>query len=237
MRLHTPENSILIMENNVLSGAPGAVSRAIDRSLATRRDAARDEVERLIDGAFRVIERTGHLEPKVSEILAEAGLSNQAFYRHFAGKHALLVALLDEGIRTLAEHLTVRMAEASDPEGEIRAWVRGIAAQARDPLSAQASRPFALARGRLATVFPDEVSKSEQRVTAPLRAALERARDSGALPSVLPEPDAEALYHLMMSWVEARLIESRTPAKQEVERLEAFVIGGLRGAPQPQGEA
>ena len=112
------------MENNVLSNARGdqsprtgggAVDQAIDRSLEGRREAARQEIERLISAAFRVIERTGHLEPKVSEILAEAGLSNQAFYRHFAGKHALLVALLDEGIRGLADYLAARMAEAPDP--------------------------------------------------------------------------------------------------------------------------
>jgi AcrR family transcriptional regulator len=226
------------MENNVLSSArrdqtpstgAGAVDQAIDRSLEGRREAARQEIERLVSAAFRVIERTGHLEPKVSEILAEAGLSNQAFYRHFAGKHALLVALLDEGIRGLADYLAARMAEAPDPITAIRAWIRGMAAQALDPSGARASRPFALARGRLAEAFPSEIAESEHRVTAPLRDALEQARASQTLPAVVPEADAESLYHLMMGWVEARLIEGRIPDAHEVERLESFALAGLQG--------
>ena len=235
------------MENNVPKGSPEvlavsepgtspapeaaarttAVGQAIDRTLEGRRAAVRSEVERLVGAAFRVIERTGHLEPKVSEILAEAGLSNQAFYRHFRSKHELLIAVLDEGIRGLAGYLAGRMAEAEDPPEAIREWIRGMAAQTQNPAGAQASRPFALSRGRLAEDFSAEIARSVSQVTAPLRAALEEARSGGVMPAVEPEPDAEALYHLMMGWVEARLVEARIPNPREVARLESFVMAGL----------
>lgn len=212
-------------------GASGAVGSAVDRSLARRRAAAQDEVERLVAAAFRVIERTGHLEPKVSDILREAGLSNQAFYRHFRGKHELLVTVLDEGIRGLARYLEQRMAGVEDPVEAAREWVRGMAAQALDPSGARASRPFALARGRLAESFPTEVAESERLVAAPLREALARGQARGDMPAVDPETESEALYHLMMGWVEARLVEGRRPADAEVDTLEALALAGLtRGA-------
>ena len=110
----------------------GAVGSAVDRSLARRRAAAQDEVGRLVSAAFLVIERTGHLEPKVSDILREAGLSNQAFYRHFRGKHHLLVTVLDEGIRRLAAYLEQRMSELDNPVDAAQAWIQGMAAQALD---------------------------------------------------------------------------------------------------------
>jgi AcrR family transcriptional regulator len=217
--------------NGVGMPAPAtAVGQAVDRTLEGRRAAAQEEVERLVSAAFRVIERTGSLEPKVSDILAEAGLSNQAFYRHFRSKHELLVAVLDEGIRGLGRYLAARMAEAtnpSNPSEAIREWIRGMAAQAQDPSGAQASRPFALARGRLAEAFPLEIARSEGQVTAPLRAALEAARASGRMPAVLADQDAESLYHLMMGWVEARLVEARIPEASEVARLEDFIMAGL----------
>ncbi len=217
--------------------ASGLARRAVDRTLAARRSAAEAEVERLVAATFHVIERTGSLEPKVSEILAEAGLSNQAFYRRFEGKHALLVAVLDQGIRRLADHLATRMAEADSAVDAIRAWVRGMAAQARDPSGARASRPFALARGRLSEKFPDEVAESESEVTAPLRRALAAARDAGELSAHLhPEQLAEMLYHLTMGWVEARLVEGRIPTDDEVERLEVFVVAGLASMPARRGE-
>lgn len=209
------------------AAAGTAVDQTVDRSLEGRRAAAQSEVERLVSAGFRVIERTGHLEPKVSDILAEAGLSNQAFYRHFRSKHELLVAVLDEGIRGLGRYLAGRVAEAATPTEAVREWIRGMAAQAQDPSGAQASRPFALARGRLAEAFPAEVARSERQVTASLRDALHAARTDGSMPAVDADPDAEALYHLMMGWVESRLVEARIPSDHEVARLEAFAMAGL----------
>ena len=213
------------------------VREVVDRGLEARRLAASAEVERLVVAALKVIERTGSLDPKVSDILAEAGLSNQAFYRHFRGKHELLVAVLDEGIRGLAEYLTRRMYVASTPLDAIREWVRGMAAQTLDPIGAQASRPFALSRGRLAENFGTEVSRSEAQLTAPLREALEAAVAAGELPSTRPSRDAEMLYVLMMGWVEARLIEGRIPEAAEVADLEAFILCGLRRESPGDGTA
>lgn len=218
------------------AASPSVAGQAVDRSLARRRAAAEAEVERLIAAAFRVIERTGHLEPKVSEILAEAGLSNQAFYRHFRGKRELLVAVLDEGIRGLARYLEERIAEQPDAVSAVRAWIRGMAAQATHPGGASASRPFALARGLLVESFPEEVAGSEQQVSRPLRDVLERARREGTMPAVDPGIEAEALYHLMMGWVEARLVEGRVPAASEVDRLEAFALAALSRNESEQSE-
>ncbi|MFK7898059.1 MAG: TetR/AcrR family transcriptional regulator [Myxococcota bacterium] len=214
------------MENKIPQ-TTSVARRTVARSLEARRAAAEDEIERLIQGAFTVIERTGVLDPKVSAILAEAGLSNQAFYRHFRGKHELLVAVLDDGIRKLAAYLSHRMAERAPAEA-VRAWVRGMAAQAQDPSGASATRPFALARGRLAERFPEEVAASEDQLTALLRDALEAARATGEMPAVAPKVEAESLYHLIMGWVQARLVEERIPEADEVDRLEAFVMAGLR---------
>lgn len=215
--------------------ATTAVGQTVDRTLHGRRMAAQDEVERLVAAGFQVIERTGHLEPKVSDILAEAGLSNQAFYRHFRSKHELLVAVLDQGIRGLGRYLAGRVAEAASPSDAVREWIRGMAAQTQDPEGAQASRPFALSRGRLAEAFPAEIARSESQVTAPLRTALEAARADGSMPAVDAGPDAESLYHLMMGWVEARLVESRIPSDVEVARLEAFAMAGLQRPVDPAG--
>jgi len=209
------------------SSSTGRVERVVERAIERRRAVAQDEIERLVGAAFTLIERTGNLEPKVSDILAEAGLSNQAFYRHFRSKHELLVAVLDEGIRGLADYLERRMSTSPDPVSAIREWVRGMALQAQDPNGARASRPFALARGRLAEEFPAEVFEAQSTVTTPLEQVLERAKSSAPFESVDPAADAETAYHLVMGWVQARLVESRIPDDAEVERLETFVLGGL----------
>jgi AcrR family transcriptional regulator len=212
--------------------------RAVERALAPRRDAYADEVRRLIAAAFALIERTGELEPRVGDIVRGAGLSNQAFYRHFPTKHALLVAVLDEGVRILAGYLAHRMESVASPAGRVREWMRGLLAQALRPTAASATRPFVLGRARLAEAHPVEVADSERQITALVREALRAAREAGELPNVDPERDAETLYHQAMGWLQARLLDPSRPDRRDAERLVEFAMHGLlRGAAPPAGLA
>lgn len=218
------------MGNNVLeakTGTSAVATATVERSLAARRAVAEDEVGRLVAASLVVIERTGRLEPRVSEIVKEAGLSNQAFYRHFESKHALLVAVLDHGVETLAGYLAHRMSQVDTPAAKVREWLRGLLAQALDARGAAATRPFALSRGRLAESYPDEVAVSERRLTELLHAPLSEGAASGALRAGDPERDAEALYWLAMGFVQARLASGAPPDERDAANLEAFALSGI----------
>jgi len=206
---------------------PTAAQRAVERSLARRRGAVADEVERLIGAAFELIRDSGELGPRVSEIVARAGLSNQAFYRHFRSKDELLAAVLDAGIQQLADYVEHRMAKAADPLDAVRAWLRGVLAQTLDPQAARATRPFALGRGRLADEHPEEVARSQRRLTGPLRTVIAAAVEAGQLPAGTdPELGAEALYLLAIGWLEARLAGGGATSEAAAQ-LESFALAGL----------
>lgn len=224
------------MENKTLSAFdPGpdripptsAAERAVERALGGRREAYAGEVRRLLEATFVLIERTGELEPRVADIVREAGLSNQTFYRHFASKQALLVAVLDEGVRILASYLDHRMSAAASPRDRVLEWLRGLLEQALSPAGARATRPFALARIRLAEAHPEEVAESERQLTALVREALRDAVAAGELPAADPEHDAETLYHLAMGWLQARLVEGGPADRRDAERLVDFARHGL----------
>jgi AcrR family transcriptional regulator len=221
------------MENKIpaVGGAESLATRAVERALAERRGAYVEEVRRLLEAGFVLIQRSGDLEPRVSEVIREAGLSNQAFYRHFPSKQAFLVAVLDQGVRVLADYLAHRMRAARSPLGQVRAWLLGMLEQALDPEGAAATRPFTLARGRLTESFPDEVAASERQLTALVRGAIAAAADAGEIPAGDPDRDAESLYHLAMGWMQARLAENRPADRRDAERLVEFALAGLaRGA-------
>jgi AcrR family transcriptional regulator len=201
--------------------------RSVDRSMEQRRNAYEDEVRRLIDASSKLIGQTGCLEPRVGEIVAEAGLSNQAFYKHFRSKDELLLAVLDEGIRELASYLGHRMAKARSPERRIRQWISGLLEQALQPGAAVATRPFALSRARLAELFPAEVKASEQQLTEMLLEAIREAREVGDLGVVDPERDAELIYNLAMGWVERKLADPETTRRSEAAHLIEFAMNGL----------
>jgi len=216
--------------------SPSAAERAVERALGGRRATYADEVRRLLEATFVLIERTGELEPRVGDIVREAGLSNQAFYRHFPSKQALLVAVLDEGVRILASYLEHRMQAAASPSERVCEWLRGLLEQALSPAGARATRPFVLARVRLAEAHPEEVAESERQLTALVREALRAAVAAGELPAAEPEGDAGTLYHLAMGWLQARLCDGRPPDRRDAERLVDFARHGLlRGAATTAG--
>ncbi len=198
----------------------------MERALRGRRATYEDEVRRLIAASFALIRESAALEPRVSEIVRRAGLSNQAFYRHFRSKDELLLAVLDEGVTILEGYLEHRMASFSAPEDRVRAWIEGMLEQVLEPAAAAATRPFALSRARLAELFPGEVEESEQRLTAMLRQALHQA--GGELPSADPQRDAETLYDLAMGWMQRRLAGPGLATRADAVALTEFAMHGIR---------
>jgi AcrR family transcriptional regulator len=210
------------MQNAVPADSPVA-ERVASRTLAGRSDAYAEEVRRLIDAAYAVMRRTETMEPRVSDIVREAGLSNQAFYRHFSGKDELLVAILDDGQRQLVTYLEHRMARAATGEARVRAWIDGVMEQARNAAAADNTRPFAINSARLADRFPEEVARSRELLVRPLREAVAEAGGD-------PQRDADAVYQLVIGCMNDALVARRHPSKADVHHLDQFVLGGLRGA-------
>jgi AcrR family transcriptional regulator len=198
----------------------------VERALRSRRASYEDEVRRLIAASFALIREGGALEPRVSEIVRRAGLSNQAFYRHFRSKDELLLAVLDEGVTILEGYLEHRMASASSAEDRVRAWIEGMLEQVLDPAAAAATRPFALSRARLADLFPGEVAESEQRLTAMLRDALHET--GGTLRSADAQRDAESLYDLALGWMQRRLAQPGLATRADADALIEFALHGIR---------
>jgi AcrR family transcriptional regulator len=214
------------MENVVpASGGDAATlaTRAASRALVDRYKAYADDVQRLIDAGFAVMRRTDGIDPRVSDIVHEAGLSNQAFYRHFRGKDELLLAILDDGQRRLVDYLERRMAAGPNPGREqVRRWVEGVMEQARNPEAADNTRPFAINGTRLADRFPEEAARSRELLLRPLRDAVAAAGGN-------PERDADAIYHLTMGHMHDALVRRVAPSRRDVEHIVQFALDGLGG--------
>lgn len=197
----------------------------VDRTLADRHEAYSAEVRQLIDAAYRVIATTGHLDPPIRAILAEANLSNPAFYRHFRGKDELFLVMLDEGRRRLVDYLDKRTAaviESSpgDDDAPVAEWVRGVLAQARDGEAARRTRPFVTEVDRLHDRFPEEQATSEAQLVAQL-AGLLGERSAWA----------ETVYALVFGELARHLRADTPPSGAEVERLVRFVLAGITADP------
>lgn len=221
-------------ETTARSAPRSRALRAVDRAAAERRAAYEDEIRRLISAGFEVVRQSGSLEPRIADIVRNAGLSNQAFYKHFPSKEDLLLAMLEDGIGQLCSYVAHRMEKESAPVARLRAGLDAILDQALRPAAAAATRPFALSRSRLAERFPAEVAESEARLVALLEAPLlelstERAQYS--FDDAESAATASLLHDLAMGWVERRLGEARRPKRAEADRLLDFALRGVGVGP------
>jgi AcrR family transcriptional regulator len=135
---------ILAVQNTSLAEDPGGgnsgstvAERIALRTLGKRGAEYASEVRRLLDAALVVIDRCGTTSrPRVADIVAAAGLSNDAFYRHFASKDALVAALLEDGADRLVSYLAHQMSKEVTPEAKVRRWVEGVFSQADEEIAA-----------------------------------------------------------------------------------------------------
>jgi AcrR family transcriptional regulator len=199
---------------------PVTVERSLaERALADRRDQYEAEVRALLDAAFAVMRRTESIDPPVRDIVREAGLSNQAFYRHFASKDALLLAVLADGRRQLVAYLASRLAATDDPAEQVRRYVDGIMAQSRDVAAAEATRPFAIDGNRLAAHYPEAVAASRAELLDLARPAVHALGGD--------DLDVELIHDLTMARMHDALVQRRRPQPREVQRLVDFCVKGL----------
>ena len=209
------------MENGVPAVLDRVAEALADRAVADRRATYAAEARRLIDAAFVVMQRDATIDPSVRAVVQEAGLSNQAFYRHFASKDALLLAVLADGQRQLVEHLARRVASTSDPRQQVERWVTGVMAQARDHDAAEATRPFACNSARLADLFPADLAASRAELITSLTPAVVALGGTAA--------DAELVRDLALARMNDAIAHRRVPTRAEVQHLVEFCLAGITG--------
>ena len=121
------------MANAIPEPANDVATRIAQRTLADREAGYSAEIRRLLDAGREVMRRRGPgSRATVADIVRRAGLSNEAFYRHFPSKDALVAAILDDGTERLRSYLAHQMAKEEDPAQQVHRWVEGILSQAVD---------------------------------------------------------------------------------------------------------
>ena len=190
--------------------------RIVRRTLSKREDQYASEVRRLLDAGLEVIRRCGtSSRPRVADIVAEAGLSNEAFYRHFRSKEALVAAILEDGGQRLRSYVAHQMAKEPTPERRVRRWVTGVLGQADKDIAATT----------LAVLWNGSSvggAAGGHFVSAPVATLLQEPFT--ALGSNTPELDANLAAHATFGLLSDCLWQQVQPTRGEVERVASFCL-------------
>jgi AcrR family transcriptional regulator len=209
------QNSILETQNAILTVA----DRISRQSLAKREADYTAEVRRLLDAGLEVIRRCGtSSRPRVADIVEEAGLSNDAFYRHFPSKDALVAAILDDGAERLHSYLAHQMEKESTPEGQVRRWVEGVLSQADPEIAATTLAVLWNGGGS-----GDGVA-GRNPASAPLATLLHEP--FAALGSADPQLDASLAAHATLGRLADHLADGAPPTAADVDAIAGFLTLG-----------
>lgn len=198
---------------------PSRVHEAVERALAKQRDEATREVEGILEAALRVAERAAPAAPRVADIVAEAGTSNQAFYRYFAGKDDLMRAVFERGIGRVATYLEHQIAKHDDPAAQVEAWVRGVLTQVTDRRAARQSAAVNLQLGGRPLThdagFPAALGHS-------LHDAVAR------FGSTDPDRDSSAIGELVFAVLNRHIRGATAPSAADCDHLVTFCLRAVK---------
>ena len=196
------------------------VTAAVERALDDRQREATEEVERILAAAVRVMERVAPEPPRVSDIVAEAGSSNKAFYRYFAGKDDLILAVMERGVAIVVSYLQHQMAKEPRPEDKVARWIEGTLAQVADPYLISKSRAAA---GQMSA--GPNWRAADQEMLRPLRDLL--VEPVTALGSSDVDRDVEAVFCCTSAKLRRYVGSVDRPGSDDIAHVVRFCLKGL----------
>jgi AcrR family transcriptional regulator len=193
------------------------VTAAVERALDDRQREATEEVERILAAAVRVMERVAPEPPRVSDIVAEAGSSNKAFYRYFAGKDDVILAVMERGVAIVVSYLQHQMAKEPTPAGKVKRWIEGALAQVADPHLISMSRAAAGQLSATANVDAEIMQPMRELLTEPV----------AALGSADVRRDADVVFQCTAAAMRRYLDSTARPGPEDIDHLVRFCLRGL----------
>lgn len=229
--------AVMSNEDDSLPAASWA-QRAADRSPSVQRSRARSlqRAQQIVEAARRLVEVNGS-DFTTQDLVKEAGIAVQTFYKHFPGKDQVLLAVIEDMVAETCAALAQEARGLPDPVARIRFYVtsiiRGIAAFGEGD-----ARPrfITTEHWRLHRLYPEELARANRPFTDLLLPEITAAAKAGTLTPVDPEYDAWLITRLVISVFHH--YEYATPEEspeQIAERLWSFCFRALGGGNETAG--
>jgi len=157
--------------------------RSLDRALERERRKSQKHTSAFVAAAHQLALESGSLDFTVQEVVDRSGGSLRGFYRNFAGKEELCLALLEEMVHASRERIEKRLARLESPLERLDLIVRRLYVVERGgSLTASISKEVHY----LAANRPDDLRLSHE----PVVELLEREVRSGIEAGLFPAQDS-----------------------------------------------
>lgn len=186
--------------------------------VSTQESDGSDEVERILSATVAVMQRVAPATPRVSDIVAEANSSNKAFYRYFAGKDELFLAVMQRGVAMTVTYLERLMAKETDPAEKIARWIEGVLEQVADPEQLSTSRATT---AQMSASANRSVANSD--IMSPMRDLLTEPTAALGLSAL----DADAVFLCTTGTMRRFFGAGRRPSPEDIAHVVRFCLRGI----------
>lgn len=153
----------------------------------------------MLDAARRLISDKGG-DFTTQDLVAEAGVALQTFYRYFASKDELLLAVIGDAMTEACDRWSKAAAEIPDPMDRLRSYIVAPLEQFDNGGQDAAGMRFIVStHWHLHRVFPTELAEAEKPYVDLLRAEVSAAVDAGLVDPPNPDWDAWFIVELLRS--------------------------------------
>lgn len=217
------------MTGTSLSSMSRAEERAAERSAAVQRSRTRiaTQVRSMLDAALRLIREKGD-SFTTQELVKEAGVALQTFYRYFASKDELLLAVIADAMADACSRWEVAAGELPDPIARLHFYITTVIADLDDQVGEGGTARFVVStHWRLHRIFPAELAEAEKPFVDLLLTEITAASKAGLLAPPNPEWDAWFITELIRAVYFYYAYAPREADAQE--RLWEFCLAALGG--------
>lgn len=214
------------------TAAAGWAERAAERSPLVQRSRSRTmrQAKRIVDAGRRLVMTQG--EFTTQELVKEAGVALQTFYRHFGSKDALLLAVIEESISEQMARAEELARYLPDPVARLRFYITSLLQTLGDPEGAAGARQITAEHWRLYQEFPNEITDAARPFVDLLRRELLAAEEAGLVTPNDPEQDAWLMVELVRSvFHHYAFAKVDRPPEQIAEHVWSFCFRAVGGRP------
>jgi AcrR family transcriptional regulator len=191
------------------------------------------QAQRIVEAARRLTEAKGD-SFTTQEVVKEAGVALQTFYRHFAGKDQLILALLEDMI---AESCQVYEEQARELPTALDRLRHHVTVPAMRSITADRNAGARFITGehwRLHRLFPEELAQANKPFTDLIAREVRAAQAEGTLAPQDADRDAWLVTKLVLTvYHHYAYAPADLPAEDIAEHLWGFCLAALGGAQGP----
>jgi len=197
---------------------------------APRRNGTRGaaNAEALLAAARKLVLERGE-NFTTQDLIKEADVALQTFYRHFGGKDQLIIAIIAEMIGAHCESLATRAADLADPVDRLHLYITETVALVSS--DAAGGRFITSQHWRLQQLHPEALAAANKPFADLVQRELEDARVAGLLMPRAPERDAWLINQLVMAVFHYYSFATDDSAATVADDVWQFCVAAVGGTP------